>query len=90
MSKGIGLPPRPFLYTLDQISVLTDLSIQALSASHVYFEGRTTGLRHNDQMTARNIAPATEKPDWRVAENELKRWFRIKGFKFYDRSILKY
>lgn len=88
MARGIGLPPRPFLYTLDQISTLTDLSIQSLSASHMYFEGRTTGLKHRDQMHARNIAATGEKPDWRVAENELKRWFRLKGFKFYERSGL--
>jgi hypothetical protein len=84
--EAIGLPPRPFLYTLDQISVLLDLSETAIKQTHIYFEGRSTGVRRKDLMIARNIAPATEKPEWRVAERELIRWFRHKGFRFYERS----
>lgn len=83
---AIGLPPRPFLYTLDQISVLLDMSETAIKQTHVYFEGRSTGIRRKDLMLARNIAAATDKPDWRVTERELVRWFRHKGFRYYERS----
>jgi hypothetical protein len=83
----IGLPARPFLFTLDQISVLLDISERKMIASgYVYLEGRSVGIARRDMMIARNIAPATERPDWRVAERELIRWFKRKGFKYYDRG----
>lgn len=86
----IGLPARPFLYTLDQIATLLDVSELQLSRSYMYFEGRSTGKFRKDLMAARNIAPAEEKPDWRVVDRELVRWMRHKGFKFYDRSAALY
>lgn len=82
---SVGLPPRPFLYTLDQLAVLLDVSELALKQTHVYFEGRSTGVRRKDMMLARNIAPSSEKPDWRVAEREFVRWMRTKGFRVYER-----
>lgn len=85
-AKKIGLPPRTFLYTLDQISVMLDLPVRALKESHLYFEGRSTGSRKNDLMTCRNIAATGEKPEWRIAEREFTRWMRTKGFRFYENS----
>jgi hypothetical protein len=82
----VGLPPRPFLYTIDQICTLIDIEEPALKASHVYYEGRSVGIPHKHLMVARNIAAPDEKPDWRVAERELIRWFKRKGFKWYDRG----
>jgi hypothetical protein len=87
--EAVGLPPRPFLYTLDQLAVILDLTETAL-AHHVYFEGRNTGVRRKDLMLARNIAPATEKPEWRVAEREFVRWMRTKGFKAYERTTFSH
>ena len=82
----IGLPPRPFLYTVDQISVMLDLPEARIMQAYLYFEGRSIGSRKKDLMTARNIAPANERPDWRIAEREFVRWMRVKGFRYYDRS----
>lgn len=82
----IGLPPRPFLYTIDQLSVMLDLPERRIMQAYLYFEGRSIGSRHKDLMTARNIAPADDKPDWRVTEREFVRWMRVKGFRYYDRS----
>lgn len=82
---NVGLPPRPFLYTLDQLAVLLDVSEVSLRQSHVYFEQRSTGVRRKDMMLARNIARPNEKPDWRVAEREFIRWMRTKGFRIYER-----
>lgn len=80
----IGLPPRTFLYTLDQLCVMLDMSEAALKKSHIYFWGRSTGSTPRDLMVARNIAPLGEKPEWRVAEREFTRWMRTKGFKHYE------
>jgi hypothetical protein len=83
------LPPRPFLYTLDQLATILSLS-EAKARAHVYFDGRSIGRKQTDQMMARNIAPATDKPDWRIAEQELIRWMKHKGFKFYARTTIRY
>lgn len=87
-ARSVGLPPRPFLYTVDQISVILSLSEADLRKKHLYFQGRSIGHKTKDEMMARNIAPANETPDWRVAELELVRWMRHKGFRYYERSRL--
>lgn len=84
----VGLPPRPFLYTVDQLAVILDLPERTLHTQHLYHEGRDIGIKHRHHMTARNIAAPDEKPDWRVADRELIRWLRHKGFKFYDRGVI--
>ncbi len=84
-ADAVGLPQRPFLYTLDQIATLLAVDEAALRAS-VHFEGRSVGARPVKKMLARNIAPEGRRPDWRVAERELIRWLRTKGFRFYERG----
>lgn len=84
----IGLPLRPFLYTVDQLCTILAVSEDTLRAQHLYHVGRDVGIKDRHHMEARNIARPDQKPDWRVAENELKRWMRTKGFKFYDRGTV--
>lgn len=84
--KSVGLPPRPFLYTLDQISVMLDLSLVSIRQSYIFFEGRSIGSKRKDLMIAQNIAPADQAPEWRVPEREFIRWMRTKGFRHYERS----
>lgn len=86
-SERKGLPPRPFLYTVDQLSVILSLTENTLHQQHLYHEGRDVGINHKWHMTARNIAPPDQRPDWRVTETELLRWMKHKGFKFYDRGV---
>lgn len=86
--SGIGLPPRPFLYTIDQISTMTSIPEKQLHQFHVHHEGRDIGTRERDQMLARNIARPDQTPDWRVVDKEFIRWMRLKGFKFYDRGTI--
>lgn len=81
----VGLPARPFLYTIDQLAVILDVS-DAGMARHVYFEGRNTGVRRKDMMIARNIAAPDDKPEWRVVDREFVRWMRSKGYKIYERA----
>lgn len=85
-AEGIGLPVRPFLYTLDQIATLLEIQQVALEQQHIHFEGRSVGARPKDKMVARNVAAVGERPDWRIVERELMRWMRRKGFRFYERA----
>lgn len=84
--EQIGLPMRPFLYTLDQIATLIATDVAALRSRFIYFDGRSTGRRPPDRMWARNIAEPGDTPEWRVAEAELLRWLRRKGYRFYERG----
>jgi hypothetical protein len=84
--KTVGLPPRPFLYTEDQIAGIIGVQANTVKTRYLWYEGREVGAADIDKMIARNIAPATDKPEWRVAEGELVRWLRRKGFKFYERK----
>lgn len=84
--QELGLPVRPFLYTIDQIATLTNISEDALRRDHLHYVPRSVGFRPKNMMETRNIAPEGQRPDWRVAEAELIRWLRVMGFKVYDRA----
>ena len=77
------LPVKPFLYTLDQVAGLLQITEERLP---IHYAGRSVGARQRDKMLARNIAAAGERPDWRIAERELIRWARTKGFRFHERG----
>lgn len=83
---SVGIPPRVFLWTLDQIATMLNLQTRDVAARYVYFEGRSIGSRKRELMIARNIAPEDADPEWRVAERELVRWLRTKGFRYYERG----
>jgi hypothetical protein len=85
-AASVGLPPRTFLYTLDQLSTLTGTSVKVLRESHLYFYGRDGGVKPPARMMARNIASEEDAPDWRVAEGEFVRWMKLKGFRVYSRG----
>lgn len=85
--EKVGLPPRLFLYSVDQIGTILDVNITKLT-TWIFYEGRSIGAHNFDQMTARNIAPRDEKPEWRVSEQELIRFLKRKGFRYYDRGFL--
>ncbi len=81
--KAANLPVRPFLYTLDQVATIINVTEQTLRAKgYLFFSGRTPGVQSRDEMLTINIAPATEKPEWRIEERELIRWMKRKGFRF--------
>ena len=84
----LGLPVRPFLYTLDQIASLIAMDLKLFKRTHLYFDGRSVGPKKKGQMLARNIAVEGETPDWRVTEQELIRWLRFAGFRVYDRTSI--
>ncbi len=77
------MPPRIFLYTLDQISYMLEIPLKTLKLSYTYFQGISTGPKNRHMILARDISvPGTGQADWRVAETELTRWMKLKGFRF--------
>jgi hypothetical protein len=38
-SRRVGLPMRPFLYTLDQISTLLEIDQRTLKLHYIFYEG---------------------------------------------------
>lgn len=87
-AEKFGLPFRVILYTLDQVATMLQVSTTHLKRSYIHYEERSVGFRSHDRLSARNIAPDGEKPDWRVAEQELIRWLRYKGFKIVSRHTV--
>lgn len=83
----VNLPPRPFLYTLDQLVTLLSYSdINALKRAEIlFFMGRQPGRGTPDEIRVHNIAPPDKQPDWRCEEKELIRWMKRKGFSYVGR-----
>ena len=81
--QAVGLPPQPFLYTLDQIAQIVQRT-PATVATYLHFAGVTPGKCPEGKMLSANLANVGEPADWRVADAELIRWLRHKGFKVYD------
>lgn len=81
--KEVELPPRVFLYTLDQIAFILNINLSTLRLSYIYFQGLSTGVKSRHFMVARDVSPPdSSKPEWRVTETELVRWMKLKGFRF--------
>lgn len=86
----VSIPPRPFLYTLDQVEQLTSIPMKRLQREFIYFEGRSAGKNPKNRMVARNVAGPEDTPTWRIAEKELIRWMEHKGFRYYERGWLEH
>jgi hypothetical protein len=87
--KSVGLPARPFLYTLDQISGLLEVGKTGLLRDYVHLDGISVGVCPKTKMIARNISP-DGKPEWRVAERDLVRWLKMRGFRYYEEAGILY
>lgn len=81
----MGLPRRPFLYTIDQIADLVGISEQRLKVEYLHFTGRTIGKIRWDMLQAIQIAPCScGREEWRVEEEELIRWLKRAGMRIYE------
>lgn len=87
--QKIDLPVRPFLWTVDQVATIINLQPRTVQIHYVYFEGRSTGSKTSAQLLAHNIAPRDKPAEWRIAQEELTRWLRSKGFRFYEDGRLR-
>jgi hypothetical protein len=84
--ESIGLPPRVFMYTADQIATMFELREEYVRKVLFFYDRREPGLTPKTKMRAVNIAPEGETPEWRVTEKELIRYLRHRGVKYYDRG----
>lgn len=85
----VGLPLKVFLYSFDQIGAMLDVPVKTLEKAYIYYEGRTLAAHRPDLLRARNISPRDEVPEWRVADTELIRWLKNRGFKVLQRGWVK-
>lgn len=85
----LGLPPRPFLYTLDQVATILNVTEAYLAEpvnGFVFYVGRMPGQSRPDEVRVVNIQPNPERaPIWRIEERELIRWMKRRGFRYVDR-----
>lgn len=84
----IGLPVRPFLYTIDQISVMTGIDERTILTTHCFFQQRSIGRPTPDLLKVRDLNQGKPglKPDWRVLDTEFVRWMKSKGFRYYEKG----
>jgi len=80
----ITLPAKPFLYTLDQVAMILGMDEGTLARGYLYYAGRTSGVRKPGLLVARNINGPDKRPEWRIAEKELIRWMKHRGFRFTE------
>lgn len=87
-TASVGLPPVIFLYTLDQIASMLNISEDSVRSRYLYYVGRTPGTKKRHHMEAVNISPPEENADWRVSMNEFIRWLKRMGFKIHGITSL--
>lgn len=87
--QDLGLPPRPFLFTLDQIAALMYVELEHFRKRYCYYEGRDIGPQYHDLIWCRNIAPRGAPPDWRVSEREVQRFLKQNGFRVHERGWIE-
>lgn len=88
-TQQVGLPPTIFLYTLDQLATLLNITQLTMEVSYIYFDGRSPGKHDRSLIRAVNIAPLDKRPEWRVDQRELVRWMKRKKIIYYDSSVSK-
>lgn len=85
-SRAIGIPFKSFLYTFEQVSDMLSIDLKTFQQKYVHYDNRTPGRKKVDTFLARDISPLGEKPEWRIADTEVLRWSKAKGFKIVERG----
>ena len=80
----VGMPSLVFMFTLDQIASMLNVSEDTVRLVYLYYQGRTSGMKRKHHMMAINIAPENENPIWRVSLEEYRRWLSKMGFRQGD------
>lgn len=83
IDSEVNLPAREFMFTVDQIALMLDISKKSLEDEFLFFHGRSVGSRRG-RLIAINIATPEMKPVWRVSETSFKVWMRYKGIRFTE------
>lgn len=88
ISPDVNLPPREFMYTIEQVAQLLDVSVGFVEKSVCHFYGRSVGSSRGKAITI-NVALPDQKPVWRISETEFKIWMRYKKIKFTQQTNVK-
>lgn len=83
MREQVGLPTKPFFYTVEQVADLLAVDIKTLENTILHFKG-FGGTSGPDRLAATNLR-TTDNPLWRIPEDELLRWLRRKRITLYRR-----
>lgn len=85
--QQVGLPMTPFLYHLDQVAIMLNMTEDQLVDTLIFFSGRSFGRLSPRQIKAINISADPEgSPMWRVTEGELVRWLKLLGIRVFSRG----
>jgi hypothetical protein len=87
-AERIGLPPRIFMFTPDQIATMLEVELSYVEKTLLFYEKRQPGVVPRSKMRAINVAPEGETPIWRVSEVTLIAYLKSKGVRFYERGYL--
>lgn len=82
----VELPLREFLYTLDQLALILNITQNTLATQYLYFEGVSTGTRVG-RMSARDISLDPNRRDWRVAESSFRLFCTRRGWTVVEPRI---
>lgn len=78
----INLPPRIFMYTLDQVAGMLGMTEVALR-THIHFNNRNFGKPIARMLLAHDVGMNHKAPEWRISEDELVRYLKLAGFRFH-------
>lgn len=76
----MALPLITFLYTLEQIAAMINVSMHDVQYKYIYYHLRSTGRKSRHQMLACNIAADSDDPEWRVSHQDFLRWLKSNGW----------
>lgn len=82
--KKVGLPDLVFMFSIDQIASMLSVSEETVRMVYLYYQGRSTGMKKRNHMTAINIAMEDQPTQWRVSLEEYRRWLSRMGFRQAD------
>ncbi|AER26596.1 helix-turn-helix DNA binding domain protein [Gordonia phage Amore2] len=88
IESEVNLPAREFLFSLDQIAQMLDVSMKYLTGNIIFFYGRSIGSRKGKLLSV-NIAAPGDNPVWRVAEMEFKSWMRYRKIRFTEQRNVR-
>ena len=80
--QEVELPVHTFLYTIDQIAYMMNVSEKHLRDKTIWYIGREYGHFNVMRLKAINIRSHGDKPEWRVEEQEFIRFLKARRIKF--------
>jgi hypothetical protein len=84
--ERLGLPPRIFFYTPEQIATMLELELPYVKNTLLFYEKREPGIVPKNRIRAINVAPEGETPVWRISEVSLIQYLKSRGIRFYERG----